>query len=98
MTKRLISLLAVAVMLLSLLAGCGKSGPLSVDDAKKVVLSDLGVKESQVDSLDVHITTVGDVACYAVYVSIDDEHLEYLVDGLTGEILSVEEADHGHSH
>lgn len=96
--KRLISLAIIAVMLLGMLAACGKSGPLTTDDAKKVVLSDLGVKESKVDSIDVHITTVDGAACYAVYVTMNGEHLEYLVDGLTGEILSVEETDEGHHH
>lgn len=96
--KRLISLLVITVMLLGMLAACGKSGPLTTDDAKKVVLADLGVKESKVDSIDIHITTVDGAACYAVYVTMDGEHLEYLVDGLTGEILSVEETDEGHHH
>ena len=98
MTKRMVSLLVIVVMLASLLVACGNDGPLTTDDAKKVVLSDMGVKEKDVDSIDVHITTVDGVACYAVYVSIGDEHMEYLVNGRTGEILAKEEADHGHSH
>lgn len=98
MKTRIISLLLIAVMMVSLLAGCGNDGPLTTDDAKQVVLEDMGVKEKNVDSIDVHITTVGGVACYAVYVSIGEEHMEYLIDGNTGEILAKEEADHGHSH
>ena len=99
MTKRLIALAVIAVMLLGLLVACGKSGPLTTDDAKKVVLNDLGVKESKVDSIDIHITSAADgTACYAVYVTINGEHLEYVVNGLTGEILSVQEADEGHHH
>lgn len=98
MVKRVISLLVVTVMLLGLLAACTDDGVLSVDDAKKVVLQDLGTKESNVDSIDVHITTVDSTACYAVYVSIGNEHWEYIVNSLTGEILSKEETDSGHSH
>lgn len=98
MTKRIISLLLIAVMVLGLLAACGKNGPLTADDAKKVVLKDLGVKESKVSSIDVHITTVDSTACYAVYVSIGGEHWEYIINGLSGEILLKDEADHGHSH
>ncbi len=97
MKKRIISMLLV-ILLVGMLAACGNDGPLTTDDAKKVVLSDMGVKEKDVDSIDVHITTVDGVACYAVYVSIGDEHMEYLVNGSTGEILAKEEADHGHSH
>ena len=98
MVKRVISLLLVMVMLLGLMAACTDDGVLSTDDAKKVVLKDLGTKESDVDSIDVHITTVDGAACYAVYVSQGSEHWEYVVNSLTGEILSKEEADSGHSH
>lgn len=99
MAKRIVSLLLIAVLTVGLLAACGNDGPLTVDDAKKVVLTDLGVKEKQVESIDVHITTAEDgAACYAVYVTVNGEHLEYMVHGITGEILSKVEADHGHSH
>ncbi len=99
MTKRIVSLLMIAVLVIGLLAACGNDGPLTTDDAKQVVLEDLGIKEKDVDSLDVHITTAADgTACYLVYVTVDGEHLEYVIDGLSGEILSKEEADHGHSH
>ena len=98
MTKRIVSLLMIAVLALGLLAACGKGGPLDAEDAKKVVLADLGVKERQVDSIDVHMTPVGDSVGYAVYVSMGEEHLEYIVDGMTGEILHKAENDHGHSH
>ena len=33
-----------------------------------------------------------------LYVTYNGENFEYVVSGLTGEILSVEETDHGHSH
>lgn len=97
MIKRMISLL-LALLLVGMLAACGSDDPLTVEDAKAVVLEDMGVKEKDVDSIDVHVTTVDGIACYAVYVSIGEEHMEYLVDGLTGDILAKEEADHGHSH
>jgi predicted small lipoprotein YifL len=98
MAKKIISLLAVAMLLLGLLAACGNDGPLDEADAKEVVLADLGVKERQVDSIDVHISPVGTGMGYAVYVSMDDHHWVYLVDGLTGDIYSKTEADTGHSH
>ena len=98
MFNRVISILMIAVLALGLLAACGKEGPLTVEDAKAIVLEDLGVKESKVSSIDVHITTVDGAACYLVYVSYNGENFEYVVNGLTGEILSAEESDHGHSH
>lgn len=98
MTKRVITLLLAAVMLLGLLTACSDDGTLTVDDAKKLVLEDLGIKQSDVDSLDTHLTTVDSAACYLVYVSFDGEHWQYTVNSITGEILEKTENDHGHSH
>jgi predicted small lipoprotein YifL len=98
MTKRIISLLMIAVLMVGMLAACGKDGPLTAEDAKKVVLNDLGVKERNVDSIDVHMTPIGDSMGYIVYVSMGEEHLQYVVDGITGEILHKEETDEGHHH
>ena len=98
MTKRIISLLMIAVLMVGMLAACGKDGPLTAEDAKKVVLNDLGVKERNVDSIDVHMTPIGDSMGYIVYVSRGEEHLPSVVDGITGEILHKEETDEGHHH
>ena len=98
MTKLIISLLMIAVLMVGMLAACGKDGPLTAEDAKKVVLNDLGVKERNVDSIDVHMTPIGDSMGYIVYVSMGEEHLQYVVDGITGEILHKEETDEGHHH
>ena len=99
MTKRVISLLLVAVMAFFLLSACGKNdGPLSAEDAKKVVLKDLGTKESKVDSVDVHVSTFDGAACYAVYVSVGGQNWQYIVKGTSGEILQKAETEHAHSH
>ena len=98
MTKRIISLLMIAVLMVGMLAACGKDGPLTAEDAKKVVLNELGVKERNVDSIDLHMTPIGDSMGYIVYVSMGEEHLQYVVDGITGEILHKEETDEGHHH
>ena len=98
MTKRIVSLLLVAVLAFGLLAGCNKGGALDAEDAKKVVLADMGLKERQVESIDVHVTPIGETMGYAVYVTAEGHHWVYLVDGLTGEIVQKTESDTGHSH
>ena len=98
MTKRIISLVMIAVLVLGLLAACGKDGPLTAEDAKKIVLNDLGLKERQVDSIDVHMSPAGDSVAYVVYVSKGEAHWQYAIDGISGEILSKAETEHGHSH
>ncbi len=101
--KKILIIAAVAIVALiaviAIFAGGGNDGgPLSTDDAKKVVLSDLGIKESKADSIHIHTTTVNDVPCYSVYVTFNGENWEYIIDGLTGEILEKEESDSSHSH
>ena len=89
--------LLVGILIVAL-AVKDSSAPLSAEDAKKVVLSDLGVKEKDAGSIHVHPTTMDNKSCYLVYVSVDGENWEYTVDGISGEILKKTESDHGHSH
>ena len=101
--KKILIIAAVAIVaLIAVIAifagGENDGGPLDTDDAKKVVLNDLGVKESKVDSLHIHTTEEDDIPCYLVYVTYNGENWEYLINGLTGEILEKEESDSGHSH
>ena len=98
MLKRVISVLMIAVLALGLLAACGNDGPLSVEEAKSIALKDMGVKESKVSSVDVHVATIDGVACYIVYIAMDGEYMEYTINGLNGEILDKEETEEGHSH
>ena len=101
--KKVLIIAAVAIVALvaviAIFAGGGNDGgPLDTDDAKKIVLNDLNAKESKVESIHIHPTTVDKVPCYSVYVTFDGENWEYLINGLTGEILEKENNDHGHSH
>ena len=100
--KYLILIVVVAVVLtgvlVAVIAGGNQKEPLSTADAKKVVLNDLSVEESEVGSIHVHPTTVEDRPCYSVYITIDGENWEYIIDGFTGKILEKTETDHGHSH
>lgn len=98
MTKRILTLLLAAVMLLGLLTACSDDGTYSVDDAKKLVLEDLGIKEKQVESFDTHLTTIDSAACYLIYISAEGKHWQYTVNSLTGEIIEKAENATGHSH
>ncbi len=98
MTKRLISILLAAVLALGLLTACGGKKALTPDDAKKLVLKDLDIRESDADSFDYHVTTVDGKVCYAMFISVGDHHWEYTIVGATGEVLDKTQAEHGHSH
>ena len=100
--KKILMIVAVAavalIAIVAIFAGGNNGGPLDVDDAKKVVLNDLGANESNVSSLHVHTTTVDTTPCYLIYVTYNGENWEYVVNGLTGEIIEKAETDSGHSH
>ena len=101
--KYLIPLIVAAVVLLGIViavaAGSGEQdGPLTPNEAKKIVLQDLGISESKADSVHAHTTTENGKACYLIYVTVDGENWEYIVDGFSGEILTKAENDHGHTH
>lgn len=96
MTKRVISILLATVLVLGLFAGCGGNKALTPEQAQKLVLKDLGVK--QADSVDYHVTTVDGKVCYAIFVSVENHHWQYTVVGATGEIVDKVENAQGHSH
>ena len=101
--KKVLIIAAVAIVALvaviAIFAGGGNDGgPLDVNDAKKIVLNDLGVKESKVESPHIHTTEVDGIPCYLVYITYNGHNWEYVINGLTGEILEKEESDGGHSH
>lgn len=99
MTKRLLSALVAVLLVLGLFAGCNNNdGVLTTDDAKKIVCDDLKLDASKANTMDVHMTEVDALACYAVYVSVGNQHWEYIINSLTGEILERNERDSGHSH
>ena len=98
MAKRILSLLVAAVMVLGLLAACGNDGPLTAEEAKKVVLKDLDITESQLTSIDMHPIAHEGAACYAFYVTVNGKNWEFYVDSQSGQILHKAETDHAHSH
>lgn len=94
--KRIISFLLVAILVLGLFAGCSSNKAVTPEQAQKLVLKDLGVK--QADSFDYHVTTVDGKVCYLIFVSVEDHHWQYTVAGASGEILEKTETAQGHSH
>ena len=86
-------LIAVFLLIALLLAGCSeKTGPLSVADAEKIVLDHAGVKRAE--SIHTHIVSGEENPCYSIHVTIQGTSYEYLVDAITGEILSYGEGGH----
>ena len=79
--------MAVFLLIALLLTGCSeKTGPLSVADAEQVVMDHAGVKKA--DSIHTHIVSGEENPCYSIHITIQGISYEYLVDAITGEILS----------
>ena len=96
MTRRILALLAVAVLLVSLLAACKKDdGSIDQDEAVEIVLQEIGMTREQANP-HVHPTTVDGRVCWGVYVTVKGKQMLYVIHSTTGEILSVEENAHAH--
>lgn len=96
MKKRIIAIVALACMLLTLLTACG-SDTISAEKAQKIALKDLGVSASKA-TVDVHVGEHEGIPCYSVYITVGSDHWVYMIDCVSGEILSSAESDTGHSH
>lgn len=92
--KKCIIAVLVLVCILAMLTACG-SKEITPEKAQKIVLEDLGVSADEAE-LHVHIGEYEGKPCYSIYVTIEGETLEYLVDSATGEILDINESSHSH--
>lgn len=96
MKKRLTSIILLLCIVVSLLTACDSgSDILSAEDAQKIVMEDLGASAGELE-MHTHVGTHEDVACYSIYVTVDGQSLEYMIDAATGEILAINESSHSH--
>ena len=88
MKKRIVSLLLVALLVLSLFAGCGKKDVLTQEDAQKVALEYAGLKASDVEDVHVHVTSSDNIPCYSVHITTAEGDFSVIIDAKTGEVLN----------
>lgn len=93
--KKLLITLMVMIMAFVLLAGCKDDGPITPDQATKIVLEELGLNPADV-TVHTHAGSHEGQPCHIIYVTQGDHTIEYLVHGVTGEILSYGESSHSH--
>lgn len=95
MLKRSIAILALVCVLFALLAACNSNKAITGEEAEEIVMKHAGVTESQVSDVHTHVTTNDEgVACYSIHITINGTSYEYMVHGVTGEILSYGEGGH----
>lgn len=95
MLKRVLTILLTAVLLLGLLAGCNDSDTITAEKAQQIVLDDLGVSADKAE-MHLHVGEFEGKPCYSIYVTVGGVTKEYLIDSNTGEILSINNSNHGH--
>ena len=85
--KKIIAIILLLALFVSLLAGCG-SKLLTSEDAQKVALKDLGIKEKDADNIHVHIGNTPEGPAYQIHIDYEGQTYEYMILAATGEILS----------
>ena len=86
-------LIALFLLLALILVGCAeKTGPLTAEEAQKIVLDHAGVKNAE--NVHTHVVSGEEHPCYSIHLTIEGVSYEYLIDGITGEILSHGQGGH----
>ena len=85
--------IAMLLILALVLVGCTeKSGPLTAEDAQKIALDHAGVKNAE--NVHTHVVSGEEHPCYNIHLTIEGVSYEYLIDAITGEILSHGQGGH----
>ena len=88
MKLRIIAILLLAVMLVGCSSNSGNSA-LTEEQAVAIALEDAGVTQADVTGLHTHLGLQDDTPVYSVHFYIGQESFGYVINAVTGEILSV---------
>lgn len=87
MKKRIVSMLLIAVFLLTF-AACGNKA-ISAQKAQQIAAEDVGIKVADAEDIHTHVETAEDgTPYYNIHFSHDGETYNYMISA-SGEILSV---------
>lgn len=87
MKKRIFALVTIAVILLGLLAGCGKKGPVTQDEAQKIALEYAGLTKKDVADVHVHVTSDNGLPCYSIHITTGEKDFSVVINASTGEVI-----------
>jgi len=88
MKKRLIALFLLAVLILPILAACGKTSAfVTPEQAQKIALKAMGYRESQVDEIHTHGGQYEGKPAYTVHIVVGGVDYEYVIRASDGEVL-----------
>lgn len=88
MKKRILALSFALIMMLGILAGCGKSGAITEEQALKIAKEASGYADDQITDVHAHLTTQDGVPCYSIHLTtLTDGEFSYVIHAGTGEII-----------
>ena len=92
--KKMLSILLLAVLVLSLFAGCVADDE-TIAQEKAVEIAMEAVKaDPKTATAHVHISSYEDMPCFSIHVYAGEDSYEVLIDAATGEVLNVGDASH----
>ena len=92
--RKFMRFILLAALMLTLLTGCGsKESYVTEEQAKQIALEAAGLTADQVDDIHTHVGEYENIACYSVHLTVGDAEYEYVIAGMTGQILLAPESD-----
>ena len=89
MTKRIITVLVLAALLLGIFTACGNQQKvLSGEDAQAIAMEQAGLTEDQITDIHTHVGTENGIPCYNVHITSDQGEYVYLIAAADGTIIS----------
>ena len=91
--KKMLSVLLLAVLILSLFAGCTEDKTITQEKAVEIAMEAVKA-DPKTATAHVHISSYEDMPCFSIHVYAGDDSYEVLIDAATGEVLNIGEASH----
>ncbi len=90
--KKLLALLLILCMVFCV--GCADDGVVSQDDARKIAIEAMDVREKDVSETHIHISEYEGKPCFNVHLTVNGHSYEVIVDVATGEVLHKGDSSH----
>lgn len=87
--KKPVAVLLSLMLVLSVLAGCGKEKPKFVteEEALEIAMETAGVTKKQVSDVHAHVGSYDGKACYSIHITAGGDEYEIVIEAATGNVL-----------
>ncbi len=88
MKKKIFAVMTVCMLLLGMLTACGSNDPITAEEAQKIALETVGLKENQVTDMHTHIVEEKGIPCFQIHFTNNGKDMTVLINAATGEVIS----------